>query len=149
MRGSGEGLWRPIRTGELRDTGQTATIPNPPAPPFTRLPAIRNVQGCLKTPDGTYACIDEDGGLVIADGDVSMGVATFDLPESHVPQVRAWSPDSQWVVLQYQPQRGNSGAEFWIIKRDGSVRGTLATNTGYGGIAWRIEGVGTYPASPY
>ncbi len=134
-----------IRTGQQRETGKkTDPVPFGWQPFPTR---FGELQQCLEGPDGTLACIDNDGRLVMVENDVPTTVAEFDLPKYNRPNVKGWSPDSQWVVLEYHPQRSN-GPELWIISRDGSVRGTLAADTMFTQIAWRIDGVGTWPEPP-
>lgn len=50
-----------------------------------------------------------------------------------------WSPDGDWFLLRYYPK-----SELWIVSRDGSVAGTLASNVRGGG-SWLIPGVGILP----
>jgi len=50
-----------------------------------------------------------------------------------------WSPDGDWFLLRYHPK-----SELWIISRDGSVAGTLASDVRGGG-SWMIPGVGILP----
>ncbi len=54
-----------------------------------------------------------------------------------------WSPDSNWFLLRYYPK-----GELWIISRDGSIAGTLASNVRGGG-SWLIPGVGILPTLDY
>lgn len=134
-----------IRTGELRDTGQTFSSPEFSDKNFRV--RFQDMYDCLEGPDGTLACIDNDGTLAIVEGRTVTKVAEFDLPKQHRPQTKGWSPDSQWVVLEYYPTRGD-GPELWVISRDGKVRGTLTKDITYTRIAWRIEGVGAWPQQP-
>lgn len=136
-----------IRTGVVRETGQTAPATSPEIEKGLTRPPVRGVLDCLQAPDGVHACMDEDRKLVIVDGDTSKHVASFDLPKYNTPHVKGWSPDSRWIVLEYYPQRAD-GPELWIVSRDGSVRGTLAKNNTFTRIAWRIEGVGSWPEPP-
>jgi hypothetical protein len=133
-----------IQTGELRDTGETFSGPEFPTQGQPRFPGQFD---CIEGPDGTFGCINEDGSLTFAKGDQVTTVAEFDLPEYNRPHMKGWSPDGQWVVLEYYPQRAD-GPELWIVSRDGSVRGTLATDVSFTRIAWRIDGVGTWPPVP-
>lgn len=98
-------------------------------------------------PDGTTATTDEDGGLFLLQNGARTRIASFDIPEYNQPQVVLWSPDSQWIVLQYYPRRAD-GPELWIVSRDGLTKGTIATDVAYAGVAWRIDGAGTQPTLP-
>lgn len=135
-----------IRTGEQKDTGETYNAPEFPLKPG--FPGGPDVFGCIEGPDGTGACVNKDGDLVMVRDGANNEVASFDLPEYNIPNVKAWSPDSQWVVLEYYPRRAQ-GPELWIVKRDGSVRATLVKdNTTFTRVAWQIEGVGVWPTEP-
>lgn len=105
------------------------------------------IYGGAYAPDGTYAYFDEDGGFYQLKDGVRTKVGEFDLPKYNTPQVVLWSPDSQWVLVQYYPRRG-PGPELWVVSRDGRTRGTLTRNSSGGGAAWRIPGMGTQPALP-
>ncbi len=72
----------------------------------------------------------------------------FDVSRSSGARPVSWSPDSLWIVLEYY-HPGDDGGELWLLSRDGSVAGTLATQV-RGGWApsWRIEGVGVSPPLP-
>ena len=135
-----------LKTGEQRDTGRFIAT-SEFAPGFAK-PLASGFYDCQQAPDKAFACIGEDGQLAIIVGDQTEKVARFDLPKYARPQVRAWSPDSQWVLLQYYPPRGANGLELWIVSRDGKTRGTLAKDAQFAGVAWRIEGVGSWPELP-
>jgi hypothetical protein len=134
-----------IVTGQQRDTGEQVSEPDLGFKgPFPPAPGLNDCQEAL---DGTFACIDRDGKLAIAEGGTVTRVAEFDLPEYSRPHVKGWSPDSQWVVLEYYGQRAQ-GPELWIVSRDGAVRGTLVKDISFTRIAWRIDGVGVWPELP-
>ena len=142
---SGQVIEVNIRTGVQRETGETIDIPQFGG---KRFPApYRDLQDCLEGPDGTLACIDNDGKLAMVEGETVTRIAKFDLPKYNRPHIKGWAPDSQWVVLEYHPQRAD-GPELWIISRDGSVRGTLTKDVTFTRIAWRIQGAGTWPPLP-
>lgn len=97
--------------------------------------------------DGTTATTDKDGGLFLLQSGVRTNIASFDVSEYNQPQVVLWSPDSQWIVLQYYPRHAD-GPELWIVSRDGLSKGTIAKDVASAGVAWRIDGVGTQPTLP-
>ncbi|MCC7363483.1 MAG: hypothetical protein IT303_03855 [Dehalococcoidia bacterium] len=101
--------------------------------------------------NGEFASINEGEVLVAKDGQVRT-IAEFDIPEYHWPQFLTWSPDGEWILLAYYGPRSEYGqGELWIIRRDGSVRGTIATDyRGYSNLSasWYIEGRGYLPAHP-
>lgn len=100
-------------------------------------------------PDGTGADIDESGRVVIVAGGFRTQIADFDVAKYAQPQVAAWSPDSQWLVLSYYNRRGNGDAEIWIISRDGRVQGTLAKRVrGAESVSWWIDGLAPTPPRP-
>ena len=134
-----------IRTGVQRETGEAIDIPQFGSMRFPK--PYPDLQDCLEGPDGTLACIDNDGKLAMVEGETITRVAEFDLPKYNRPRILGWAPDSRWVVLEYHPQR-NDGPELWIISRDGSTRGTLTKDFNFTGIAWRIPGAGTWPPPP-
>lgn len=98
-------------------------------------------------PDGTEAVAEDGGTIVLIKDGVRTEIADFDVPRNHWPQPMLWSPDSQWIVLNYYPPRGGDN-EVWIISRDGQVRGTLAEGYRGVGIAWWIDGEGGWPPLP-
>lgn len=130
-----------LTTGTQTDTGRILTSSE-----VTKLsPGI--VGGGGLAPDGTAATTDEDGNLFLIQNGIRTRITSFDTPEYNQPQVVLWSPDSQWMVLQYYPRRAD-GPELWIVSRDGATHGTIAQEVAYAGVAWRISGVGTQPALP-
>ena len=133
-----------IRTGAQQDTGKT--VP-PQEGPLFPVPGVFGLNGCLQSPDGTFGCIDDDGKLALVNNGVVSRVASFDLPRYSRPQMRAWSPDSQWVLLEYFPPH-EKNPELWIVSRDGNVRGTLTKAVSSMLVAWRIDGVGAWPPAP-
>ena len=93
---------------------------------------------------GERARIDDDGNLVISKGGEQKEVASFDVRQYEVRPI-LWSPDGDWLMLYYTPPRDYKNSELWIIKRDGSVKGTLAKGVRQPQASWRIEGVGIVP----
>lgn len=130
-----------LNTGNFTDTGRVVAVD-------IWKPGPNGIGGGNYAPDGTYAVAEQGGGLFLIDDGVRTQIASFDVPEFSAPQVLIWSPDSQWIVLQYYPRRAN-GPEIWIISRDGKTQGTLAedvwTSTG---VAWRMTGLQTQPPAP-
>lgn len=101
-----------------------------------------------EAPDGTSAQSEDGGKLVLVEGGVRKEIADFDVPRYNWPQPMLWSPDSQWILLQYYPPRGGE-SEVWIVSRDGATRGTLTKDSiGWSNYAWWIEGVGAWPEVP-
>ncbi len=97
----------------------------------------------LTARDGSTVSIDDGGVVVVTKG--GQRTEAWDTGmETWRVQPLLWSPDSQWIVLFYSPPRGDE-SELWLIKRDGSVRGTIATDVGGQSISWRIDGVGITP----
>jgi hypothetical protein len=85
-----------------------------------------------------------EGGTLYA---VSSGgrqeITSFDVGSRWIEPV-LWSPDGDWLVVQYYPPRG-SDSELWIVSRDGETRGTLTDEAIGSWVAWRIEGIGATP----
>lgn len=98
----------------------------------------------VTSPAGDTATMNEDGRLYISKDGKQAEIADFDVDGYRIRPV-LWSPDSEWLVLFYTPPRDYDENEFWIIKRDGSFKGTLATGIQYQTISWRIDGVGITP----
>lgn len=98
------------------------------------------------SPGGDVARVDVDGRLFVITGTRQTEIARFDT-EGYRVRVLLWSPDSQWILLLYQPPRGGYTAELWVVSRDGKTKGTLVQDAWPPGWAsWRIEGVGVTPA---
>ncbi len=98
----------------------------------------------VSAPDGSSALIDEDGILAITKDGQRIETWDTDVEQGRLRPV-LWSPDSQWIVLFYTPPRDYNDNEFWIVSRDGELRGTLATDLQYQSASWRIDGVGITP----
>ncbi|MGD9889774.1 MAG: hypothetical protein AB7R89_14530 [Dehalococcoidia bacterium] len=83
--------------------------------------------------------IDDDGSVYRVNGDERTRIFDFDGPEHRRPQFVTWSPDGDWILLRYEE-------ELWIVSRDGSIRGTLASTRPfpYEG-SWWIDGHGSLP----
>jgi len=83
--------------------------------------------------------IDGDGSVYRVNGRERTRIFDFDGPQHHRPQFVTWSPDGDWILLRYEE-------ELWIISRDGSVQGTLASTRPfpYEG-SWWIDGHGSLP----
>lgn len=131
-----------LQTGAQSPTGRPVDVSPGREPPFGKF-------GGAYAPDGTYAFFEDDGELFLTENGERRSIASFDVPRYNQPQVALWSPDSQWILVQYYPPHAD-GPELWIISRDGSVRGTLTKDalSGPGGMAaWRI-GDAFSPAVP-
>jgi len=127
----GQVLWHvDLRTGVMTDTGIVlASNEKPPQP---------GIYGGAYAPDETYGYVDEKGDLYILVAGERTKVANFDTHDYQQPRVTLWSPDSQWMVLQYYPPRSSGSTELWIVSRDGATQGTLATTSSPSSAAWRI-----------
>ena len=137
------------------DTIQFADTATPRPPQWTELDLATKettetarpatwVQQYTQLPDGTEAWT-EGGSLFVAEAGVREEIASFDVPGGRSPTVVTWSPDEQWLLLQY-PE--DDGMELWIVSRDGEVRGTLASGLGgYGAaaVSWWIDSAGVTP----
>lgn len=74
-------------------------------------------------------------------------IAEFDVPENWPPNFVTWSPDGEWLLLEYRGPK-SSASELWIVSRDGSIKGTLAKDViGWGPqtVSWWIDGAGYLP----
>ena len=82
---------------------------------------------------------DDQGSVYrVANGD-RMKVLDFDGSGHTRPQFVTWSPDGEWVLLQYRD-------ELWIVNRDGSIKGMLAkTRPWQQSVSWWIDGHGYLP----
>lgn len=96
--------------------------------------------------NGESVSVDRDGAVFVVKAGERAKVADFDVAEYGGPQFTTWSPDGEWMVLQYFPRHGDGGSELWILSRDGKTAGTIATNARGQGVSWRIDGVGITPA---
>jgi hypothetical protein len=128
----GYGMGRPdqawveldLATGEERFSDAFAR-PGPPDP---------------VSPRGERIDIDADGSVYRLSGAERTKIFDFDGPEHQRPWFVTWSPDGEWILLRYKD-------ELWIVSRNGSVKGTLAStrpwpNEG----SWWIDGHGYRPA---
>lgn len=119
-----------LETGAVTGTGVSATqYRYPERPPVS-------VKGERATSEG--------GDLVIVTTAGREKVASFDIGSRWMEPI-LWSPDGNWIVIQWYPPRGDR-SELWIVSRDGSVRGTIADDASSPWVAWRIEGVGFTPS---
>jgi hypothetical protein len=91
--------------------------------------------------------VAEGGRLFVMGRDGSREqIARFDVGSSWI-QPTLWSPDGDWLLVQWYPPRG-SGAELWIVSRDGRTRGTIVEE-GLGfpePVGWWIDGAGGTPS---
>jgi len=97
--------------------------------------------------NGELAQVEYSGEVYIRSGGERREIADFDVPEGRPPVFVTWSPDGEWMLLQYTPPKGQ-GSELWVLSRDGSVSGTLATGVqGWGPqtVSWWIDGRGYLP----
>jgi len=102
--------------------------------------------GGPRGPDGETITVDQDGTVHLVKGGTRTEIADFDGTGHNFPNATLWSPDGQWILLQYYPPRGNNGYELWVLSRDGKTSGTIAKDVQGFGTSWRIDGVGITPA---
>lgn len=90
--------------------------------------------------------VAEGGRLYILRRDGSREeIARFDVGSRWI-QPLLWSPDGNWLLIQWVPPRGD-GPELWIVSRDGRTRGTIV-EAGAGlpePVGWWIDGHGGTP----
>lgn len=129
-----------LNTGAQRDTGRIVSVD-------ILKPGPGGTGGGNYAPDGAYAFADQNGDLFVIENGVRTKIASFDVPEYNPPQVLIWSPDSQWMVLQFYP-RNSDGPQLWIVSRDGKTKGTIAEDVRQSGVAWRMAGLQTQPSLP-
>jgi len=94
--------------------------------------------------NGDAVSVDESGSVLVSRGGVIMTIARFDVPRRVTPYPVTWSPDGEWILLAYYPPRDRA-SELWILSRDGSVQGTIATGV-RDTASWWIDGRGFAPA---
>lgn len=114
-----------------------------------RTPVSKSGSGIEKFPlrppvssAGDTVLVDR-GDLYLVSAGGQQKIASFDIGDTWLEPI-VWSPDGKWILVRWQPPRGRE-SELWIVSRDGSVKGTLATNFEGNWAAWRIDGVGTTP----
>lgn len=95
------------------------------------------------SPLGEWVIVDR-GDIYVVNAAGQEKIASFDIGNTWLEPL-LWSPDGEWLLLRWQPPRGRD-AELWVISRDGSKRGTLATDVQGNWVAWTIEGVGATPS---
>lgn len=123
-----------LQTKVERDTGRIVA------------PGKVPIDSGLVSVNGESVSVDKDGAVFVVKAGVRTKIADFDVSEYNGPQPVLWSPDGEWMVLQYYPRNSERGVEFWILSRDGRTAGTIATNARGQGVSWRIDGVGITPA---
>lgn len=97
--------------------------------------------------NGEIATVEYSGAVYVSSGGTRTEIADFDVPENWGPTFVTWSPDGEWMLLQYTGPKDDA-SELWVVSRDGSVRGTLATGVqGWGPqtVSWWIDGKGYLP----
>ena len=98
--------------------------------------------GTATAPNGDVASMGDGGRVFLYSGGRRTEIADFD-PRGGWLQPLLWSPDSQWLALVYT---NGDRAEIWLLARDGSTRGTIATRTAWSpAIAWWIDGLAPTP----
>lgn len=97
------------------------------------------------SPRGESVSFDKDGSLYRSTPGETGRVLIFeyDGPDSRRPEFITWSPDGEWVLLYYAGRDYDRG-ELWIVRRDGTASGTLATGVGRSA-SWWIDGSGYLP----
>lgn len=128
--GPAQPAWRWIRVdiATKRETDTTALTASP-------IQKTNPVSG-----RGESISFDPDGYLYLDNG--RERVRAYKLPGGRNGgqyTFASWSPDGEWFILRYYPKN-----ELWIIRRDGAVAGTLASNV-MGGASWLIPGKGISP----
>lgn len=82
---------------------------------------------------------DRSGSVYRVSGSERVKIFDFDGPRNQQPSFVTWSPDGEWLLLQYRDK-------LWIVSRDGGVAGTLARTRGWSQDAsWWIDGHGYLP----
>jgi len=129
----------PAGRGTLLDLRTRETLPGT-APGYV-MPSPVSV-------NGEAVSVDSDGNLLVSkDGRVTT-IASFDIPRNASPFPFTWSPDGEWILIEYYPPRADGG-ELWIVSRTGAIKGTLAKGVRGGGASWWIDGHGyTPPIAP-
>lgn len=97
--------------------------------------------------NGDIAFVEASGAVYVSSGGTRTQIADFDVPEDRGPNFVTWSPDGEWMLLQYNRPKGGTG-ELWVLSRDGNISGTLATGMqGWGPqtVSWWIDGKGYLP----
>jgi hypothetical protein len=94
---------------------------------------------------GERLVVDRSGDIYVEKDAATTRIFDFEASRDEgLPDFMTWSPDGEWVVLSYW--RDN---EVWIIRRDGTIAGSLE-GPAYGGpsanVSWIIPGVGIAPA---
>jgi hypothetical protein len=94
---------------------------------------------------GEVLIVDRSGDIYVEKDAVTTRIFDFEGDaDEGLPDFVTWSPDGEWVVLSYW--RDN---EVWIIRRDGTIAGSLdgpASGGVYANFSWIIPGVGIAPA---
>ncbi len=88
---------------------------------------------------GERISIDPEGDVYRVDGGRER-IFDFKGVEGDRPEVLTWSPDGEWVALFHYRSE-----QIWIVRRDGTVAGTLA-NSARPSISWWIDGLPPQPA---
>lgn len=118
----------------------------------TKIPTETGRAATFPPPDevsvkGERVNIASNGDIYVFANGTRTKIASFDVPEYGEPMLVTWSPDGGWLLLLYQPRKGNH-AELWIVSRDGSIKGTVADDVrAWGGpfASWWIDGAGFLP----
>ena len=96
------------------------------------------------SPNLETVTVDDDGRVFIARGGPPSQVYHFDTDAFVPPEPIGWSPDSEWILFSFVPGAGQR--ELWVLKKDGSVAAVLADDLKSPFAAWRMDGVGVFPA---
>jgi len=126
-------------------TGQETVYSTAPSPDKF-IPGVATEQRSVLD---EFITVDPDGSVYRSSSSDPRRSLIFDCdcPQHQVPEFATWSPDGAWVMLTYWNNRSGD-REIWIVARDGSVKGTLATASGAGGNpSWFISGKGVLPKS--
>ncbi len=127
-------------------TGAETPLPASPDSGVSSAPGKLPPQRSEATsPKGESVSFDKDGSLYRSTPGETGRVLIFeyDGPDSRRPDFITWSPDGEWVLLYYADRDYNRG-ELWIVRRDGTVSGTIATGVERSA-SWWIDGVGYLP----
>jgi hypothetical protein len=94
--------------------------------------------------NGETAVTENGGDITIVSDTGRETIASFDVGDRWV-QPLLWSPDGEWLLVEWYP-RSSNGSELWVVSRDGSIQGTLATGVRGTWVGWWIDGVGGSPS---
>jgi hypothetical protein len=99
-------------------------------------------QASQESVNGERVSIDEGGRVTVLKGTTKTEIRDFDVRDYQQPLFLTWSPDGEWMLLQYYD---DGEQELWVLSRDGRTAGTLASGLRQPWATWYIEGIGASP----